>query len=114
MDMMELHQALQLLRSGRPAPFRWMSTLRTHCLALCDADPNLLAALSVTTQITGDDPAEVEAVRWFSQLLAGEFGLTATVTIVGRAVSVRFARTPSAEGTSSDVAGRPGAELWTP
>ncbi len=92
MDMMELSQALQQLRAGDPAStLPWVSALRSQGLALTEVGPELLSAISVTTQMTGESAAEAEAVRRVSQLLADEFHLTASVRIDGRAVSVRFA-----------------------
>jgi hypothetical protein len=93
MDMNEVSLAMELIRGGKPAPsFPWMAVLRSHCMALAEMAPELVSAISVTTQLTGTGEEEQEAVQRLSRLLADEFGFTVDVRVTGRALSVRFAR----------------------
>jgi len=93
MDITHLARALEALRTGTAVPEHpWLAALRTNCVALSEADPRALSAISVTTQMTDDSSPEASAVRTVSQLLADEFDFVADVAICGRAISVRFAR----------------------
>lgn len=84
MDMMDLARTMQLIRAANEAPaLPWLSVLRSHCVTLSEADPELVSAISFTTQLTGGSLAEAQAVRQISKLLADEFGFTASICIEG-------------------------------
>jgi hypothetical protein len=102
MDVQEVSLAMELMRVGRGAPsFPWMAVLRSHCVALAEMDPDLVSAISVTTQLTGTGEEEQEAVQRLSRLLADEFGFTVNLRVTGRALSVRFARSGVGSATAA-------------
>jgi hypothetical protein len=89
----EIDLVMQLIRQGEHAPpFPWMAVLRSHCVALAEIDPELVSAISVTTQLMSDDSREADAVNRLCELMADEFGFAVTVEVAGRRVSARFAR----------------------